>query len=709
MKHTNLEFVCAAVKALGRVADADPDISNRCMEGLFVLMTCNKAPIVVEQTVIVLRQLIQQNPTSEISARILHQLAKLLIADKGIDEAKARASIIWLVGEYHDMMPKVTPDILRILAAGFVDESNEAKAQIVNMAIKLSLRLPDNENVQNLMTYVLEMARYDLDTDLRDRSRFMTAMMGLAPTGDQAEASENKVDEEALEELSERANGIILAAKLPPVTLLGSVDVEGLPNFNLGSLSSLVGHYASGYEPIAQWPNVQPDPNVRDAIRLGSDEAEGPWNVTNATKPKSASRKGDDSSDEDLSGFYGEKETSAKSQAKAVNETSDEDDESDDSSEESSESEDESEGKSDESSDEADGSEDEEESDEESESSEEEVVTRIPIAQVKSQGHLTRQMRKVATGKKGEVAGGLFASDASTSLIVDDLSGLSMNAPIMPTTSYTAPVDLGIQFNSQPFDDLSKQVATSSSADMANGMPGFQSVPTVTQSSSLSAFDLAFDDLSSTLIPAENSIAVDSGVSVVTNSVAPAIPNQIPSEVQQQQQQQQYLQQLNLSQPISGIYPPGQPSMQGFPVMPNQMTQIGMSPVQMGMQGPRGMMAPQQMGMGVVPGMGQNFGVPNAMGMPNMQYFGQGNMPNAMGAGMNNVMSGGPRSIQDTPVIIDEKLSEEKIILKPELGGGLLVAILYRYSANASAYAGAHCVYVLLRNCSDHTIRYDLI
>ena len=37
------------------------------------------------------------------------------------------------------------------------------------------------------MTYVLEMSRYDMDTDLRDRARFMTAMMGLAPS------SENEV------------------------------------------------------------------------------------------------------------------------------------------------------------------------------------------------------------------------------------------------------------------------------------------------------------------------------------------------------------------------------------------------------------------------------------------------------------------------------------------------------------------------------------
>ena len=54
--------------------------------------------------------------------------------------------------------------------------------------------MTEDENVQSLATYVLEMARYDTDTDLRDRSRFMTAMMGLAPSNEANESAE--VDED---------------------------------------------------------------------------------------------------------------------------------------------------------------------------------------------------------------------------------------------------------------------------------------------------------------------------------------------------------------------------------------------------------------------------------------------------------------------------------------------------------------------------------
>ena len=84
------------------------------------------------------------------------------------------AAAILILGEFHDILSKVSPDVLRILAAGFMDESTDTKTQILNLAIKLALRLPDDENVQSLMQYVLEMSRYDTDTDLRDRSRFMT-------------------------------------------------------------------------------------------------------------------------------------------------------------------------------------------------------------------------------------------------------------------------------------------------------------------------------------------------------------------------------------------------------------------------------------------------------------------------------------------------------------------------------------------------------
>ena len=208
MKDTNEKFVCTAVRAIGRIADADPAVSNACMEGVMHLLLCSKASAVVSECVVVLRQLLQQNTKSPTSAKIIRQLAKLLIIENGMEEPVARTSIVWLIGEFHKVLTDVCPDILRILAAGFVEESTETKTQVMNLAIKLSLQLPEDERVQLLMTYVLEMSRYDSDTDLRDRSRFMTALMGLAPSneGDDG-AGGSRIDEDALAELAEHARG----------------------------------------------------------------------------------------------------------------------------------------------------------------------------------------------------------------------------------------------------------------------------------------------------------------------------------------------------------------------------------------------------------------------------------------------------------------------------------------------------------------------
>lgn len=99
----------------------------------------------------------------------------------------------------------------------------------------------------------------------------------------------------------------MLAPKLPPVTLLGAVDVEGIPNFTMGSLSSIVGHNVQGYEPLMAWPEVQPDPSIRDTIRQnasdGSFDVDRPFTSQARSGRRSGAGSGSDGED-DLRHFY---------------------------------------------------------------------------------------------------------------------------------------------------------------------------------------------------------------------------------------------------------------------------------------------------------------------------------------------------------------------------------------------------------------------
>jgi AP-3 complex subunit beta len=47
------------------------------------------------------------------------QLSKLL---QDVTVPKARASIVWVIGEYHQHVPLLAPDVLRILAKSFTEE-----------------------------------------------------------------------------------------------------------------------------------------------------------------------------------------------------------------------------------------------------------------------------------------------------------------------------------------------------------------------------------------------------------------------------------------------------------------------------------------------------------------------------------------------------------------------------------------------------------
>ena len=87
----------------------------------------------------------------------------------------ARASILWLIGEYCDRVPKLAPDVLRKMAKIFIDEQNIVKLQILNLAAKLYIT---NAKQTRLLTqYVLNLAKYDLSYDIRDRSRFIRALL----------------------------------------------------------------------------------------------------------------------------------------------------------------------------------------------------------------------------------------------------------------------------------------------------------------------------------------------------------------------------------------------------------------------------------------------------------------------------------------------------------------------------------------------------
>jgi AP-3 complex subunit beta len=67
--------------------------------------------------VVVIKKLLQTQPSAH--REIIIEMAKLV---DSVAVPQARASILWLLGEYSERVPKIAPDVLRKMAKTFTTE-----------------------------------------------------------------------------------------------------------------------------------------------------------------------------------------------------------------------------------------------------------------------------------------------------------------------------------------------------------------------------------------------------------------------------------------------------------------------------------------------------------------------------------------------------------------------------------------------------------
>ncbi|XP_029140420.1 AP-3 complex subunit beta-2 isoform X2 [Protobothrops mucrosquamatus] len=232
------DFVAATIQAIGRCATNIGRVRDTCLNGLVQLLS-NRDELVVAESVVVIKKLLQMQPSQH--SEIIKHMAKLT---DNIQVPMARASILWLIGEYCEHVPKIAPDVLRKMAKSFTSEEDIVKLQVINLAAKLYLT---NSKQSKLLTqYVLNLAKYDQNYDIRDRARFIRQL--IVPT-------------EKSGALSKYAKKLFLAQKPAPILESSFKDRD---HFQLGSLSHLLNAKAVGYQELPDWPNEAPDPSVRN-------------------------------------------------------------------------------------------------------------------------------------------------------------------------------------------------------------------------------------------------------------------------------------------------------------------------------------------------------------------------------------------------------------------------------------------------------------
>ncbi|KAI1905237.1 hypothetical protein AGOR_G00014050 [Albula goreensis] len=238
VKSQDKAFAAATIQAIGRCATNISEVTDTCLNGL-VLLLSNRDETVVAESVVVIKKLLQTQPSQH--SEIIKHMAKLF---DNITVPMARASILWLIGEYCERVPKIAPDVLRKMAKSFTSEEDIVKLQTVNLAAKLYLT--NSKQTKLLTQYILNLGKYDQNYDIRDRTRFIRQLI---------------VPNEKSGALSKYAKRILLAPKPAPVLESAFKDRD---RFQLGTLSHTLNTKATGYLELSDWPAVAPDQSVRN-------------------------------------------------------------------------------------------------------------------------------------------------------------------------------------------------------------------------------------------------------------------------------------------------------------------------------------------------------------------------------------------------------------------------------------------------------------
>ncbi|CAL8081072.1 unnamed protein product [Calicophoron daubneyi] len=252
------EFVAATIQAIGRCASTVPQIADICLNGLVRLMSRPDEKVVAE-CVVVLRKLLQMQ-----SAENKDVIVRIAQLTDTMTVPSALASILWLLGEYSHRVSRIAPDVLRKMAKTFPSQEPVVKLQVINLAAKLCLVNPRQTKL--LAQYVFNLARYDQNYDIRDRSRFLRALIfpqslletGAGDsTGAQLASNEGSRQKAVVGYLAKHARKICGSTKPAPVVPSKS---KRHSVFRLGSLSHLLSRHVKGYQDLPDWPAIPPNP-----------------------------------------------------------------------------------------------------------------------------------------------------------------------------------------------------------------------------------------------------------------------------------------------------------------------------------------------------------------------------------------------------------------------------------------------------------------
>ncbi|KAG1701253.1 AP-2 complex subunit beta [Nymphon striatum] len=169
----DVDFVRKSVRAIGRCAIKVEQSAERCVSTLLDLIQ-TKVNYVVQEAIVVIKDIFRKYPNKYES--IISTLCENLDT---LDEPEARASMIWIIGEYAERIDNAD-ELLESFLEGFHDENTQVQLSLLTAIVKLFLKRPTD--TQELVQNVLSLATQDSDNpDLRDRGFIYWRLLSTDP------------------------------------------------------------------------------------------------------------------------------------------------------------------------------------------------------------------------------------------------------------------------------------------------------------------------------------------------------------------------------------------------------------------------------------------------------------------------------------------------------------------------------------------------
>ncbi|KAG8866700.1 beta-adaptin, partial [Tulasnella sp. 332] len=209
----DVDFVRRAVRAIGQTAIRIDSAAERCVHVLLELIS-TRVSYVVQEAVVVMKDIFRKYHDS------YEGVIPILCASlEELDEPEAKASLIWIIGEYADKIDNAD-ELLAVYVQTFMEESYQVQLQTLSAVVKLFLKKPDS--AQGLVQKVLETATKDCDSpDVRDRAYIYWRLLSTDPAA---------------------AKAVVLALR-PPISLPRTTVSPTVLEELLGEIGSLASVY----------------------------------------------------------------------------------------------------------------------------------------------------------------------------------------------------------------------------------------------------------------------------------------------------------------------------------------------------------------------------------------------------------------------------------------------------------------------------------